>query len=116
MTDPLIDLVACVVEATAEADTVTDAERGDFALPSKPLPRGHGLISVDDRLPVRDGKYLVWRAWKSSGIGSWGVAFYFAEDESWLDDSTVQDAPPIRHWGELPRPPAGYRTRKGDGR
>jgi hypothetical protein len=72
------------------------------------------LVSVDERLPEHDGKYLVWRAWKSSGVGSWSTAFYFTEDRSWLDDSASQDDPPIRHWAGLPQPPTGYRTRYGD--
>jgi hypothetical protein len=112
MTDPLIDLVACVVQAKAESDTATGAESGDSLPPSKPPTAfGRRLTSVNDCLPAHDGKYLVWRSWKSSGIGSWGVAFYFTEDESWLDDSTAQDAPPIRHWCQLPQPPVGYHTR-----
>lgn len=101
----------------------TPAEQGEPVSPSEPPPQaddpdvaGPCLVSVDEGLPARDGRYLVWRAWKSSGIGSWGVAFYFTEDSSWLDDSTTQDSPPIRHWTELPMPPAGYHTRRGDGR
>jgi hypothetical protein len=109
--DSIIDLVACFIEAERAGVETADAEPGDSLPPSEPRPRGHRLTSVKDCLPAHDGKYLVWRAWKSSGIGSWGVAFYFVEDESWLDDSTVQDAPPIRYWCQLPPPPVGYHTR-----
>lgn len=66
-----------------------------------------GWISVKDRLPERDGSYIV----HSSKSGSVFVAHFWAGHRRWSQKSHNKY---ITHWMPLPEPPAEHRIRRSD--
>lgn len=59
-------------------------------------------ISVNDRLPECDGKYLVYADWNDWGDNKGVFSCEFATGE-WVVDSDTFDY--ITHWMPLPEPP-----------
>lgn len=64
-------------------------------------------ISVEDRLPIESGKYLVVReysAWERS-LRDISIEYYSAEFEGWFFDATKLLG--VTHWMPLPELPKG---------
>ena len=77
------------------------------ALEAAPTIEQPTWISVEDRLPIENGKYLVIReysAWERS-LRDISIEFYSTEFEGWFFDGTKLLG--VTHWMPLPEPPKG---------
>ena len=64
-------------------------------------------ISVKERLPEEEGKYLVYSDWEGCEIGKWMKNGWKVWKFDFFDEDLAWDEPlyTITHWQPLPEPP-----------